>query len=75
MTLVKWVPVRAETVLVIDLAMRYGWADGVVCYAVNVVMHDLRTHHLYLCVGSTAPSLDILLFAINLMSLDPVIQE
>ena len=35
--------------------------DGVVCYAVYIVMHDSSTH---LCVGST---LDILLFAINLM--------
>ena len=30
-------------------------------------MHDSRTHCLYLCVVSTAPSLDILLFAINLI--------
>ena len=36
---------------------------GAVCHA---VMHDSHTHLLYLCVGSTAPSFDILLFAINL---------
>ena len=35
--------------------------------AVYVVMHDVHTHALYLCVGSTAPCLDISLFAINLM--------
>ena len=29
--------------------------------AVYVVMHDVRTHGLYLCVGSTAPSLNILI--------------
>ena len=37
--------------------------------AVYVVMHDVRTHRLYLCVGSTASSLDIFLFVINLMAL------
>ena len=29
--------------------------------------YDSRTQRLYLCVGSTAPSRDILLFAINLI--------
>ena len=29
--------------------------------------YDSRTQHLYLCVSSTAPALDILLFAIKLM--------
>ena len=43
--------------------MRCGKAYGAVCYAVYVVMHDSHTHRLYLCVGSTAPSLDI--FAIG----------
>ena len=42
---------------------------GAVCDAVYVVMHDSRTHRQYLCVGSKAPSLDTLLFAINLMQL------
>ena len=31
-------------------------------------LYDSRTQRLYLCVRSTAPSLDILLFAINLMA-------
>ena len=39
----------------------YGW------FLCN--FYDLRTQRLYLCVGSTAPSLDILLFAINLIEL------
>ena len=47
--------------------MRCGKGYGAVCYAICVVMHDSRTHRLYLCVGSTAPSLDILLLAINLI--------
>ena len=49
--------------------MRCGKAYGAVCYAVyvDVVMHDSRMHRPYLCVGSTVPSLDILLFAINLV--------
>ena len=49
--------------------MRYGHADGAFATAVYVFMKVVCMYHdLYLCVHSTAPSLDILLFAINVTS-------
>ena len=44
-------------------AMRCGKAYGAVYFAMYGVMHNSRTHRLCHCVGSTAPSLDIMLFA------------
>ena len=42
--------------------------DGAFATTAYADMHNVHTNGLYLCVGSTAPSLGILLFAKNLVT-------